>query len=84
MIKKHKNCNDGKSVVAKEFIRTFLKFSKHMTAVSKNVYFGVLDDIVDNYNSPYHWSVKVKPIDLKLDSLVNIMLVILEKILNFI
>ena len=42
--------NEGKSVVAKRFIRTLKnKIYKHMIAVSKkNVYFDVLDEIVDN------------------------------------
>ena len=39
-----------------------------MTAVSKNVYFDVLDDIVDKYNSTYHRTIKMKPIDVKSDS----------------
>ena len=40
--------NEGKSVVAERFIRTLKnKFFKHMTAISKNVYFDVLDDIVN-------------------------------------
>ena len=40
--------NEGKSVVAERFIRTLKnKISKNMTAISKNVYFGVLDDIVN-------------------------------------
>ena len=30
------------------------KIKKHMTAVSKNVYFDVLHDIVDKYNNTYH------------------------------
>ena len=39
--------NEGKSVVAERFIRTLKnKIFKHMAAVSKNVYFDVLDDIV--------------------------------------
>ena len=39
--------NHGKSVVAGRFIRTLKnKIYKHMTAISKNVYFDVLDDIV--------------------------------------
>ena len=43
--------NEGKSVVAKRFIRTLKnKIYKHMAAVSKNVYFDVLNDIVDKYN----------------------------------
>ena len=42
---------ERKSVVAERFIRTFKnKTYKHMTAISKNVYFDVLDDIVDKYN----------------------------------
>ena len=54
-IKMYSTCNDKKLVVAEEFIRTLKnKISKHKTAVSKNVYFGVSDDIVDNYNSPYY------------------------------
>ena len=39
-----------------------------MTAVSKNVYFDVLDDIVDKYNNTYHKTIKMKPIDVKNDS----------------
>ena len=39
---------EGKSVVAKRFIRTLKnKIFKHMTAISKTVYFDVLDDIVN-------------------------------------
>ena len=41
--------NGGKSVVAERFIRTLKKkIFKHMTAISKNVYFDVLDDTVIN------------------------------------
>ena len=39
-----------------------------MTAVSKNVYFGVLDDIVVKYNNLYYKTIKMKPIDVKSDS----------------
>ena len=39
-----------------------------MTDVSKNVYFAVLDDIVNKYNNTYHRTVKTKPIDVKFDS----------------
>ena len=42
--------NEGKSVIAERFIRTLKnKIFKHMTAISKNVYFDVLDDIVNKY-----------------------------------
>ena len=38
--------NEGKSVVAERFVRNLKnKIYKHMTAISKNVYFDVLDDI---------------------------------------
>ena len=36
-----------------------------MTAVSKNVYVDVLDDIVDNNNNTHHRIIKMKPIDVK-------------------
>ena len=39
-----------------------------MTAVSKNVYFDVLDDIVDKYNNRVHRTIKMKPIDVISDS----------------
>ena len=40
--------NEGKSVVAERLIKTLKnKICKHMTSVGKNVYFNVLDDIVD-------------------------------------
>ena len=61
--------NEGKSVVAERFIKTLQnKISKHMTAVSKNVYFDVLDDIVDKYNNIFHKVITMKPIDVKSDS----------------
>ena len=61
--------NEGKSVVAERFIRTLKsKIFKHMTAVSENVYFEVLDGIVDKYNNTVHRSIKIKPIDLTWDS----------------
>ena len=39
-----------------------------MTVMSKNVYFDVLDDIVDKYNNTYHKNIKMKPIDVKSNS----------------
>ena len=39
-----------------------------MTAISKNVYFDVLNDIVNEYNNTYHKAIKMKPIDVKNDS----------------
>ena len=39
-----------------------------MTAISKNVYFDFLNDIVDKYDNTYHRTIKVKLIDVKSDS----------------
>ena len=61
--------NEGKSVVAERFIRTLRnKIFKHMTAISKNVYFNVLDDIVNKYDNTVHRTIKMKPIDVTTDS----------------
>ena len=62
--------NEVKSVVAERFIRNLKnKVLKHMTAVSKKVYyFDVLDAIVNKYNNTVHRSIKMKPIDVTSDS----------------
>ena len=39
-----------------------------MTAISKNVYFYVLDDIIDKYDNTYYRRTKMKPIDVSSDS----------------
>ena len=36
-----------------------------MTPASKNVYFDVLNDTGDRYNSTYHTTNKMKPVDAK-------------------
>ena len=60
--------NEGKSVVAERLIKTLKnKIYKHMTYIGKNVYFDVLDDIVDEYNNTVHSSIKMKPKDVKDD-----------------
>ena len=61
--------NEGKSAAVERFIRTLKNKSfKHMAAISKNVYFDVLDDIVDKYNNTIHKTIKMKPIDVRGDS----------------
>ena len=68
-IEMYSTYGEGKSVVAERFIRTLKnKIFKHMTAVSKNVYFDVLDDIVNKYNNTVHRTIKMKPIDVTSDS----------------
>ena len=58
--------NEGKSVVAERFIRTLKnRLYKHMTPTGKNVYYDVLDDVVNKYNNTKHSTIKMKPIDVK-------------------
>ena len=58
--------NEGKSVVAERFIRTLKnKLYKHMTAINKNVYWNVLNDIVDKYNNTVNRRIGTKPKDVK-------------------
>ena len=57
---------EGKSVTAERFIKALKnKNSKHKTAISKNVYFDVLDDIINKYKKRVHRTIKMKPIDVK-------------------
>ena len=39
-----------------------------MTATSKNVYYDVLDDVVNEYNNTKHSTIKMKPKDVKNDT----------------
>ena len=39
-----------------------------MAAIWKNVYFDVLGDIVNKYNNAVHKTIKMKPIDVRVDS----------------
>ena len=64
-IEMYSTYNEGKSVTAERFIRTLKnKLYKHMTAVGKNVYWDVLDDIVKKYNSTINKSIGMKPKDV--------------------
>ena len=65
--------NEGKSVVAERFIRTLKnKLYRHMAATGKNVYYDVLDDVVNKYNNTKHSTIKMKPTDVKKDKRVYI------------
>ena len=70
--------NDEKSVAAERFIRTSKnKIFKHMTAISKNIYFDVLDHIVNKYNNTVHRTIKMKPIDVTLILMLNTMKIVM-------
>ena len=64
-IEMHPMHNEGKSVVAKRFIRTLKnKIYKYMTSISKNVYIDKLDEIINKYNNTYHKTIEMKPVDV--------------------
>ena len=68
-IEMYSTYNEEKSVATERFIRILKnKIFKHMKAVSKNVYFDVLYDILDKYNNTVHRTIKMKPIDVTSDS----------------
>ena len=65
--------NEGKSVVAERFIKTLKnKIYKYMTSISINMHIDKLDDIVNEYNNTYHRTIKMKPIDVKDNTYINI------------
>ena len=72
----------GKSVVAEIFIRTLnTKIYKHMTAVSKNVYFNVL--LLINTITHIKELLKSNRKMLHLIFILNTMVILPKKILNF-
>ena len=80
----HSTHNEGKSVVVERFIRNLKnKIYKHMTAVSKNVHIDKWDDVVNESNNTYHWTIKMKPIlKLKIIHILTLLKKLMIKILN--
>ena len=65
--------NEVKSVVAERLARTLKnEIYKYMTSISRNVYVDQLDEIVNEYNNTYHRTIKLKPVDVKDDTYINI------------
>ena len=76
-IEMYSTYNEEKSVVAEIFIRTLKnKIFKHMAAVSKYIYFDVLDDIVNKYNNTVHRTIKI------LILMLNTMKILVKNSLN--
>ena len=75
--------NEGKSIVAERFIRTLMtKNCKYMTSVSKNLYIDKLNDIVNEYNNTYHSTIKIKPVDVKDNTCIDLKKKLMIKVLN--
>ena len=54
-----------------------------MSSISKNVYIDTLDDIVNEYNNAYRKTIKMKPIDVKDNTYINIDKEVNDKDLKF-
>ena len=81
-IEMYSTYSEGKSVVAKRFIKTLKnKIFKNMTTISKMFMF-MLDDIVNKYNNTVHKTIKMKRIDVTNDSYVEYNEESNKKILN--
>ena len=76
--------NEGKSVIAERFIRTLkTKIYKYMIAISKNVYTDKLDDLVKEYNNnTYHRTIKMKPVNVRDNTYIDLKKKLMIKILN--
>ena len=61
------------SKFAERFMKTLKnKIYKYMTAITKNVYIDKLDDIVKEYNNKYHTSIKMKPVNVKDNTYIEV------------
>ena len=65
--------NERKSVIAERFFKTVKnKIYKFMISISKNVYIDKLDNIFNKYNNRYHRTIKMKPVDVKPSTYVDL------------
>ena len=79
--------DERKSVVFERFIRVLKnKIYKYMSSISQNVYIDKLDDIVYKYiiihNNTYHSTIKIRPVDVKLSTVLTLVKKLMMKILN--
>ena len=64
--------HEVKSVVAESVTRTLKsRIYKYMTLVSKSVYSGKLDGIVNKYNNTYHRTIKMNLVDVKVNTYID-------------
>ena len=65
--------NQGKSVVTERFITTLkTKIQKYIPSISKNVYIDKVDNTVNEYNNTYHRTIKMKPVDVKDNTYIDL------------
>ena len=65
--------NERNYVAAERFIRTLKNSSaKYMTSIFKNMYIDKLHYISNKYNTTYHSTIKMKPVDVKWSTYIDI------------
>ena len=75
--------NEGKFVIAERFFRSSKnKVYKNMNSVSKHMYIDKLDDIMNQYNNTHYRTIKMKPLDPKLNTYIDFNKEKCKKILN--
>ena len=53
-----------------------------MTSISKNVYIDKLDEIVNKYNNTYHTTMKMKTVDVKNSTHIDLGKKVMIRVLN--
>ena len=72
-IEMYSTLNERKSVIAERFFKTVKnKIYKYMISISKNVYIDKLDNVFNKYNNRYHRTIKMKPVDVKPSTYVDL------------
>ena len=72
-IKIYSTRNEQKSVVAERFTRTVKnKIYKSRTSISKKMYNGEINDIVDEYKNTYHRAIKTNAIGINLSTYIDL------------
>ena len=65
---------EQRSAFAERLIRTLTnKIYKYMVSVSNNVYIDKLDAIANEYNNTYHSAIKMKPVNVKSNTYIQIL-----------
>ena len=65
--------NEEKSVMVEWFIRNSKnKIYRYMASISKILYIDKLDNMVNKYNNTYHSTIKMKPVDVKSSTFIDL------------
>ena len=74
--------NEGKSVVAERIYQNFKGQNLQIHDFNAKKYIDKLDDIVSEYNNTYHSTIKMKPVDVKDNTYIDSIYVLIQKVEN--